>query len=103
MQFQKGQPRPENAGRKKGSKNKRSVPKVAEYLAEQDINPVQKILDLLKDRKLSTSAKIQVWKDLLSYCQGRIGEEPATLAQDGPSEDDETLTREQILSLVKNE
>jgi hypothetical protein len=38
MKFQKGVPRPANAGRKKGSKNKKKIMLVDEFIRSQDIN-----------------------------------------------------------------
>lgn len=78
MQFQKGQPRPPNAGRKKGSLNKKKIPKVADFLAEKDVNPAEEILKILTAKegdahyeKMSPNAKIAAWMDLLSYCQAK--------------------------------
>ena len=77
MPFQKGQPRHENAGRKKGSKNKKKIARVAEFLAEKNINPAQEILNLINGVDemgkplLNAHGKLMAWFDLLSYCQGK--------------------------------
>lgn len=113
MGFQKGQPRPPNAGRKKGSKNKKKVARVADYLAERDINPAMEILALIqgKDEEgkdlLTPFAKAQAWFDLLAYCQAK----PKEVESDGDAADDdsdlletfENVTDATLLKIVKDE
>lgn len=109
MSFQKGAPRPPNAGRKKGSKNKRKIPKVAEFLADKDINPAEEILNILEDdarldegdQKLSKRMRIEIWMDLLSYCQAKPAAEKAP--EDPGDEDDELddISTDALLQIVK--
>lgn len=76
MPFKPGDKKPLNSGRKKGSPNKKRVPRVADFLAANDINPAQKILEIIaadqklaeKDR-MSRGTMIGVWMDLLEWCQ----------------------------------
>lgn len=107
MGFQKGQPRPANAGRKKGSKNKRKVARVADILAEKGINPVDEILKLIngKDEKgkplLGPSLKLTAWFDLQSYCQAKpkaLDNEP----NDIDPEEFEDVTTADLLTIVGN-
>lgn len=65
--FQKGKPRPSNAGRKKGSKNKKKVPRISDFLAQEGINPVDEVLRLLPELEPRDQAKL--WMDIVSYCQ----------------------------------
>lgn len=68
MGFQKGDPRPPNAGRKKGSKNKPKPLNVAEILGNLNIDPVHHLLNLIKTGKLRDIDKARIWMELLSYC-----------------------------------
>ena len=97
MKFQKGMSRPPNAGRKKGSKNKKKIAKVADYLSERDINPVEEILNLLPDMKPADQAAM--WLDLLSYCEVKPKENEADSDDDDEILDD--LSDEQLLKLVE--
>lgn len=113
MGFQKGQPRPPNAGRKKGSKNKKKVARVADYLAERDINPAKEILALIhgkdeEDKDLLTPfAKMQAWFDLLAYCQAKPKEiDPSAEESDDDSDlldQFEQVTDATLLKIVKDE
>ncbi len=68
--FVKGQKRPENAGRKKGSLNKKTVMKVADYLADNDINPAQEAVNAIK-YMTDDKAKFDAWIDLIAYCEAK--------------------------------
>lgn len=68
--FQKGQSKHPNSGRKKGVGNKKKLKKVAQILADQGIDPVANILDLM-DELESPRDKINAWFDILSYCQAK--------------------------------
>lgn len=110
MQFQKGMPRPANAGRKKGSLNKRKIPKVADFLAEKGLNPAEEILKILeqdkkqpkKDRKISKYGEIEIWLDLLSYCQAKPKEMLDASDDDELSEELSETPTETLLRIVKN-
>ncbi len=110
MRFEKGTPKPANSGRKKGSLNKKKIPKVADYLAEKGVNPAEEILDILeadqalpeKDRKISKYGAIGIWMDLMSYCQGKPKEYEDKPETPG-DEDLEDLNEEQLLKIVRSE
>lgn len=101
MKFQKGMPRPINSGRKKGSKNKKKIARVSDVLTEKDINPAEKILELIPF--LDEKDAIEAWFDLLSYCQSKpkqVEEEeidPDEGMEDLPDDEGE------LLKLVKPE
>ena len=102
MTFQPGQPRPPNAGRKKGSKNKIRIKKVAEVLAENGLNPVLEIVDILNNEAhdMKPAERAKLWLDLLSYCQAKPREiEPEP--EDDPSEELQETPTEALLKLVK--
>lgn len=95
-------------GRTAGTPNKKKIPRVADYLAERDFNPIKEIIDALEDpkSKLSPYTRIQTCMDLLAYCQAK----PRDDGPDDPSDAEptaldklENVTDETLLRLVKNE
>lgn len=82
MKFEKGQPKPESSGRKKGTPNKKKIVKVADLLAEQNINPAEKILNIIPT--LDPEDQVKAWLDLLSYCEAK----PKDQGPDGDGDDD---------------
>ena len=63
-QFQTGMKRPENAGRKKGTPN-RKTKELMELLG--DYNPALSLLEILNDNKVPIELKIKINLDLMSY------------------------------------
>lgn len=95
--FQPGQPKPPNSGRQTGVGNKRKFKKVSQWVAENGIDPVQKILEVINRGGLKDKEEVDAWALILSYCQGKPKDEPA---------DEEVLAdlsgvpTEKLLSLV---
>lgn len=74
MAFVKGAPRPPNAGRKKGSKNKKTLLKVSDYLLQNNINIAQEIwasIQLIND----PVDKTKLLLDLLRFVEAPKKEE----------------------------
>jgi hypothetical protein len=71
--FVKGMGKPPGSGRKKGTPNKTKLLRVADFLAEKSLNPVDEIMALMPDMRPEAQAK--VWLELLSYCQAKPKEE----------------------------
>ena len=63
-QFQKGMKRPENAGRKKGTPN-RKTRELLELLGEYD--PAQSLLEILQSERIPVDLRIKIHMDLMSY------------------------------------
>ena len=63
-QFQKGMKRPENAGRKKGTPNKKTK-ELMELLG--DYNPAESLLEILKSDRVPIDLKIKINLDLMGY------------------------------------
>lgn len=108
MKFQKGLPRPANAGRKKGSLNKKKVYKISDYVAEQGICPAERIVELLEDsgNELKDRERLEGWLDLYSYCHSKPKPEIETEDPNATGEGTETdreITKADILTLVKSE
>jgi len=106
VNFQKGNKA--GKGRPPGSKNKKKIAKVADFLAENNINPAEQILAILaaKDSNGSYTLKnpkdrADIWLDLLSYCQGK----PKEIENDGSDFEDiddfDDVSNEQLLTLIK--
>jgi len=91
MGFEKGHTRPANSGRKKGTPNKRKVLRVEEYLAQKNINPVEKILSIIETGELKKSEEISAWFDLLNYVQPKLKPIEVTTVHDGGELDGESL------------
>ena len=90
-------------GRKPGSKNKASIKRVSEILAEQNINPVDEILKLLPQVKPETA--IKTWETLLAYTQPKPRELTMKVEQPNSYRDVEpinpALTQEELLAIAK--
>jgi hypothetical protein len=66
MPFKKGVVKHPNSGRKVGQVAKTKNLKMKDLLDSKDINPVEKLLELLPDLEKKDQAKI--WLDISSYC-----------------------------------
>jgi hypothetical protein len=100
MAFEKGKPRPISSGRKPGSKNKKSIIRVKDLLAERDINPAQKILELIPE--LPPWDQIDAWMDLLSYCEAKPKAMEFDPSEDEFDEDFEDIETERLLKVLKS-
>lgn len=96
--FKKGDPKPANSGRKKGTPNKKKLKKVSEALAEQGLDLVAQILaeiPLLEDKD-----RMRAYFELLSYCEAK-----PKFTEEGPGDIDpeefEDVSTENLLELVK--
>lgn len=100
MPFEKGQSKVPGSGRKKGSKNKKRVPRVVEHLAENDIYPVVQILELIPT--LDSAEQIETWLELLSYCEAKPKEAFESSQQEDEKEEDVRELVEQILAIARS-
>lgn len=100
MPFKPGQPPPPNSGRKKGTKNRKKVLKVAEYLAIHDITPTEEIIKLIHSGTLRPGEIMDAWKFLQSYTEAKPT--PKTPGQDEPTIEEPTKDAD-ILSIVAND
>jgi hypothetical protein len=69
--------KPVGSGRKKGTPNKKKLLRVDELLAEKNINPVEKALELMPE--LAPHQQIKVWMELASYCFPKPREDAQSL------------------------
>lgn len=65
MAFKKGDPKPENSGRKKGTKNKNNLG-VQERLEQKGINCIDEILEIARTTE-DEQIRFQCYKELLKY------------------------------------
>lgn len=69
-----------------GVPNKKTVAKVSEYLAEQNVNPAEEVLKIINEKKivhdsktnlqkeefaLAAQARADLWLELLSFCHAK--------------------------------
>jgi hypothetical protein len=65
MAFKKGDPKPANSGRKKGTKNKNNLG-VQERLEQKGINCIDEILEIARTTE-DEQIRFQCYKELLKY------------------------------------
>lgn len=101
MGFQKGQPRPPNAGRKPGSKNKKKIFNTSEILANKDINPTEEILKLIPE--MNVREKVEAWKYLHSFTEAKPRMPEAQVEESESSIDKlEDIDTENLIALAKS-
>jgi len=66
-QFKKGEPRAENAGRKKGTKNKKTLLTVEEILLKYDVNPIEELIKIAQEPDVKMDIKKDCWKEVSKY------------------------------------
>ena len=54
-------------GRKKGSKNKKTLMAAEAILAELDINPIEKLVEIAESSESSIEQKIRGWQEVAKY------------------------------------
>ena len=101
MPFEKGTPKPPGSGRKPGMKNKKRVSKAVELLVELDLNPTTEILKIIPT--LEPMEQVEIWLELLSYCESKPKSEPETDPEDDPDEMDvlRDVSEETLLKLIR--
>jgi hypothetical protein len=103
MAFKKGKPK--TGGRKKGSGNIKKLLKAKEYLASNNINPIEEILNILPTI-VDPIEKVNVWFELLKYCEPMLKpaeESKENLPNDNPSTPPEnTPTTDELYLAVRN-
>ena len=102
MAFEKGKPRPANAGRRKGTKNRKKLIPVEEILATANFNPAEELMKVLPSLEPLDRAKILI--QLLDYYCPKVKpiEVPAPAPEPDPAK--ETLKNTdtaQLVSLIK--
>jgi hypothetical protein len=81
MAFKKGDPRPPNSGRKKGTPNNHAArEKVIDKLARLNFDPVERLVQLARSKKTNTELKIRCLGELMRYAHPRLST-TAVLAQ----------------------
>lgn len=89
-------------GRKKGTPNKKVLKKVAEVLAEQDLNPAEKIVSLLIHGDLEDKDRIRAWASLLEWCEAKPKARVDEPADEPNAEEFENVSSEDLLKIVQD-
>ena len=98
MTFKKGDPKPSNSGRKRGTPNKVRVLRVAEVLAGNKINPVQEIISLLPN--LEPRERVKTLLELISYLEVKPSIYEPIEDHEEETQPAEAATTADLLSLV---
>jgi hypothetical protein len=99
MPFQPGQQKPPGSGRKKGQSNSKKLPKVAEYFATNDINPVRELMELLPS--LMPGQQMAVWLELLKYCQPTFRPIESLPEPDESEMDVSSLSEDELIAVAQ--
>jgi hypothetical protein len=96
MPFKPGEPRPEHAGRKAGTPNKKTN-SLFERLESYGVEPIKEIVNLLPE--LNPKERADVFRDLLAYIYPR--RKAVELAiEDGTTKRPERMTKEEHLKTI---
>lgn len=91
--FEKG--RPKSGGRKKGSKDIKTLLRAKAILSNLGINPVEEMLKVIPTMK--PDSQFEAWKFLQSYCEVPLKEN----TPEDQNQPEETASTEDLISLVK--
>lgn len=104
MPFKPGQSKPAGSGRAKGTKNKKKVVKITDFIAEREINLPDRILstiDSIQDPAVKAKLLIEYYKFIDAPLKDKSltdeSEQTATETQDEAQE----LSDEQLIALSK--
>ena len=78
-----GRPKPENSGRKKGTKNRRNQ-QVAEMLAELKCHPAVGLARIAQNKKNPVEVRAKCFSDLMKYVHPQLRATEVTGADGGP-------------------
>lgn len=92
-------PKPEGSGRKPGSKNKKTVMRTKEVLAELDVNPTTEILKLME--YLEPADQLKAWTTLLGYTEPKPKEEPADDSNDESPDELRDVSNSTLIEFIK--
>jgi len=93
--------KPKTGGRTKGTPNKRQGFSVASLLTEKNIDPIQKILELLPG--LEGKDQLRAWLELLQYCDAKRKAIEVDLPASDKSTDEllDGVARDKIIAMAK--
>lgn len=96
MTFEKGKPRPENAGRRPGTVNVRTM-LLKRFLEAENVNVVQQLVALIPD--LSPEMQAKVWLGLMPYLFPRLSS--ITVEKTPEQEELEKLTTDELINRAR--
>lgn len=95
--FKPGDPKPPGSGRQKGTKNKVTIPTVAQTLARLEIDPIKELLALVSE--VSPDKQIDIWKTVMQYAYAKPREIEVSEAQE--ETDLSSLPSAQLITMLK--
>ena len=69
-------------GRKKGSKNKKTLMAADAILIELNINPIEKLVEIAESSESSIERKIRCWQDVAKYAYPKPKSQVNVIAYD---------------------
>ena len=67
-------------GRKRGSKNKKTLLAADELLLKLDINPVEKLINIAESDDASVEQRIRCWQEIAKYTHPSLSHKKSTLS-----------------------
>lgn len=59
-------------GRKRGTKNKKTIMAAEELLTKLDVNPIEKLIDIAESEESSVEQKIRCWQEVAKYTYPKL-------------------------------
>lgn len=100
MAFKPGDPKPPGSGRKKGTKNKASIPKAVEVMASMGFNPTRYLIDLASKQDLADDLKVKIGLELQGYVQPKAKEGQPDADETSDSNEPTEIPSEELAELI---
>jgi len=69
-------------GRKRGTKNKKTLLSADELLLKLDINPLEKLIDIAESKKSSIEQQIHCWQEVAKYTYPKLKSQEIVIEED---------------------
>jgi len=69
-------------GRKRGTKNKKTLLSADELLLKLDINPLEKLIDIAESKKSSIEQQIRCWQEVAKYTYPKLKSQEIVIEED---------------------
>lgn len=103
MAFKKGDKKPAGSGRKKGSKNLKTVLRAESVMAEADFNPIELLIELANSKDTPVDQKIKIAIELSSLINAKPKAKEVEPNQATEPAEDFHLDEASLLKLVNPE
>lgn len=102
--FKPGEPRPANAGRRKGTKNKFRLPSAAELQKKHDFNSYEELIKMAKDPACPPETRRKILSELTAYTlpRPRVSSENTEIDPPSQTEPESEIPTTQLLSIANS-